>query len=191
METAQSIEPRLDRGESFANALGQCRPRLLRVALLLVGSRADAEDLTQRALLRGWESRHRFRGGSELYTWLYRILVNGWKDLWKSRGRAEGWLAEHGRAVAIVQETSPGIEDDLRQREQDELVRRSLGRLDAASREILVLRHYEELSYEQLAATLACPVGTVRSRLSTARSRLRAELAAAGVEGRESHDGLR
>jgi RNA polymerase sigma-70 factor (ECF subfamily) len=119
-------------------------------------------------------ARPRFRGDSGLYTWLYRILVNLCKDHYKSRSRQGRWLEPAGMEAAPEPAApTPTSEQVLEARQRDEAVRRALGSLEPRLREILVLRHYEEMSYEQIAATLGCPVGTVRSRLATARERLR------------------
>ena len=85
------------RDASFEEVLVSCRPRLFRVALLMLGGREEAEDATQRVLLKAIEGRSRFRGQSEVYTWLYRILVNLCKDVYKARSRASRWLADIGR----------------------------------------------------------------------------------------------
>lgn len=159
----------------FEAALVRCRTRLFRVAVLMVGSGADAEDVTQKTLLKAWQSRSRFDGRSNVYTWLYRILVNVCKDGFKSRARAERWL-ERRAPESEPRADLPSAETLLEQRERDTRLRRALGQLAPRWREVLVLRHFEELSYEEIAAMLDCPVGTVRSRLSTARARLRAEL---------------
>ena len=60
----------------FEERVIACRPRLLRVAYVMLGNREDAEDVTQRAMFKAIQSQHLFRGDSGLYTWLYRILVN-------------------------------------------------------------------------------------------------------------------
>lgn len=167
-------------GESgFDQALVHSRTRLFRAALLFLGSREDAEDATQKTLVRALESRHRFRGDAEVYTWLYRILLNLVKDLWKHRARSRSWLVAPGEeALRAVREDRPNAEQVLGASQRDQAVRRSLGSLDPGAREIIVLRHYQEMSYEDIASVLAIPVGTVRSRLSAARERLRERLAA-------------
>ena len=162
-------------GKAFEEALVESRPRLFRVALLMVGSRDDAEDLTQRALLRGLMAKGRFRGASSVYTWLYRILINLSKDLYKSRSRADRWLLRDGSDVDAAQE-GPSTQEHLERCEADGEVRSALAALEPPMREILVLRHYEEMSYEQMAEVLSIPLGTVRSRLSAARTRLRRAL---------------
>ena len=78
--------------------------------------------------------------------------------------------------------SGPSSEEVLATRERDQRLRRALAGLEPRLRQILVLRHYEEMSYEEIAAVLGCPVGTVRSRLSAGRERLREAYEAGGGE---------
>jgi RNA polymerase sigma-70 factor (ECF subfamily) len=160
---------------SFENRVLEHRGRLLKVAYLMLGHREDAEDATQRALLKALGARGRFRGDSQLYTWLYRILVNQCKDRYKSRGRAQRTFVEMPpEAEAMAASSAPSAQELLEEAEQSQLVRRAIAQLPPRLREILVLRHYEELPYDEIARVLGCPVGTVRSRLSKAREEVRA-----------------
>ena len=103
-------------------ALVASRNRLFRGAMFLLGSRDDAEDLTQRALLKAWQSRGGFRGNSEPYTWLYRILLNLCKDHFKARARADRWLEEFTPVAREAAVERPATERLLRE-ERDEQVR--------------------------------------------------------------------
>ena len=130
------------------------------------------------ALFKAIQAHSRFRGDSGLYTWLYRILVNQCKDRQKAKIRASKHfvpMADH------VEQTAPssalGADRQLERKEQSTLVREAIAQLPPKFREILVLRHFEELAYDEIADVLGCPIGTVRSRLSKARDRLRELLA--------------
>jgi len=166
----------------FEETLVSARSRLFRVALLVTGSSADAEDLTQKALLKAWQARRRFRGGSSLYTWLYRILMNLNKDGHRARIRGERWLEEFERERRRQAKTSDP-EGLVVRAQSDRRLHGALAGLEPRLREILVLRHFEELSYDEIASVVDCPIGTVRSRPSTARARLRAAMTGAGEGG--------
>lgn len=162
-----------DAGSFEEQVLGH-RDRLLRVAYLMLGNREDAEDATQRSLLKALQSQSSFRGDAGLYTWLYRILVNQCKDRHKARSRAfKYFVAMPEDFESQIASGRPGPQETLESRELEKQVREALARLPEKFRAILVLRHFEEMSYEQIAEILDCPIGTVRSRLSKARDRLR------------------
>jgi RNA polymerase sigma-70 factor (ECF subfamily) len=158
----------------FEQQVEEHRGRLLKVAYLMLGNREDAEDATQRAILKALTARHRFRGESGLYTWLYRILLNHCKDRFKARSRAQKtFVPMPVDAEVLIASKGPSAQERMEQRETVELVRRAVAKLPAPLREILILRHFEEMPYEEIAETLECPVGTVRSRLSKAREKFR------------------
>ena len=93
----------------FEERVIACRPRLLRVAYVMLGNREDAEDVTQRAMFKAIQSQHLFRGDSGLYTWLYRILVNQSKDRRKARSRAQRHFTEMSDALSATVASSARI----------------------------------------------------------------------------------
>jgi RNA polymerase sigma-70 factor, ECF subfamily len=150
-------------------------PRLRRYARVLTGDATRADDLVQDALARAWEKRRLWRVGSDLRAWLFTIMHNVHVNQ----------LAAVRREAANV--SIEGLDDDsgwqpsVRGGETQRLelaeVLRAMARLPADQREVLLLAAVEELRYEEIAAVLAVPVGTVMSRLSRARGRLRALMA--------------
>jgi len=170
---------------AFEERIGELRSRLLRVAYLILGQREDAEDATQRTMLRAIEAQGSFRGEAGLYTWLYRILVNQCKDRKKARSRASRHVVEMPASVEYTMAAdAPSAEEVMVRAQNEALVRAAIDMLPAKLREILVLRHYEDLSYEEIAAILNCPIGTVRSRLAKSRDRLRQILEEQRAEAR-------
>lgn len=158
----------------FEQQVQEQRGRLLKVAYLMLGNREDAEDATQRAILKALSARDRFRGESGMYTWLYRILLNHCKDRFKARSRAQKTFVPMPiDAEVLIASKGPSVQETLERSETVEIVRRAVAKMPARLREILVLRHFEELAYEEIAQALDCPVGTVRSRLSKAREKFR------------------
>ncbi|HWB12391.1 MAG TPA: sigma-70 family RNA polymerase sigma factor [Pirellulales bacterium] len=138
-------------------------PRIRRAALVLSNGNAwDADDLAQETMLhaaRGW---HTFAGASQLHTWLYSILLNQHRKRLRSSGR---WW----RLWIEWFERRPPAEDSPQKQVEADEWRRSLwaavAELPEPQKQAVVLRYAEELTYEQIAEVLNCPLGTVKSRL--------------------------
>jgi len=148
-----------------AKRLVELIPRLRRYARALVGERASADDLVQDTLERAWAKLHLYRRGTDLRAWLFTVMHN-----------------VHVNRVRATRPVDP-LDDDMPELAQREtqpdalLVRdldRAIARLPADQRAVLLLVTLEEMSYEEVARTLGIPIGTVMSRLSRAREKLRA-----------------
>lgn len=151
-------------------------PRLRRYARVLTGDATRADDLVQETLARGWEKRRLWAAGTDLRAWLFTIMHN---------------VFINQRAVAMREAQNVSLDGDgeggaawqvpvrAPQQAHVELVEvlRELSRLPVEQREVLVLAAVEELRYEEIAAVLSIPVGTVMSRLSRARAKLRRAMA--------------
>lgn len=135
----------------------------------------DADDITQEALLKAFRAFHSFDGRAALSTWLYTVARSACIDWHRSRlGRA----AQQEKPLLDVQPASEPAQDQSCAEKQDrERLWAAIARLEDHSRVPLVLFEIEGLSYEEIAAVEAIPVGTVRSRLSRARQQLRELLA--------------
>jgi RNA polymerase sigma-70 factor, ECF subfamily len=147
-------------------------PRLRRYARVLCGDVARADDLVQDALARAWEKRTLWRAGSDLRAWLFTVMHNVHvNQLATSRREAANVSLdaedEHGAAWQVPARGNPFDRIELL-----ELVAH-MSRLPVEQREVLLLAAVEELPYEDIAATLRIPIGTVMSRLSRAREKLR------------------
>ncbi|WP_437296329.1 RNA polymerase sigma factor [Sorangium sp. So ce426] len=153
---------------SFLDRLLAELPCLLRAARRLTRSEQDAEDLAQATILRAIERHADLRDEDRMRAWLLRIersvLLNATRG---ARQRLE--VIEGGRGAESVPEPQGNLEAELLERGFADEVERALARLPPEWREALLLREVEELSYEEIADLQACPVGTVRSRLSRAR----------------------
>jgi RNA polymerase sigma-70 factor (ECF subfamily) len=149
-------------------------------ALVLTRNRSEAEDLVQETYVRAIRAMGRLRPESNVKSWLFTILRNIWFNQLRQR-RTAPQIVEmdlEGINVGIGSKTS----DDpyalyVSTLERDQ-VREAIQQLPVESREIILLREYEELSYQEIAAILDCPTGTVMSRLARARAKLRALLSA-------------
>jgi RNA polymerase sigma-70 factor, ECF subfamily len=152
-------------------------------ALVLSRNQAEGQDLVQETCLRALRAMERLRPDSNVKSWLFTILRNIWLNQLRQRKTVPALVDldsdVHGanRAVDPSKDPHAAFVSDL-EREQ---VRHAIEQLSLEFREIILLREYEELSYEEIAAMLQCPVGTVMSRLARARSKLRDLLAASAA----------
>ncbi len=151
-------------------------PHLRRYARALLGDRTLAEDLVQDSLERAWSRFHLWREGSNLRTWLFTIMHNLHANLARNASRRP--------------QTSPFDEDfsvPVRADQEDRLevaaLDDALARLPMEQRQVVLLVGLEEMSYQEAAAALGIPVGTVMSRLHRGRERLRDMLIGAGTAG--------
>jgi len=133
-----------------------------RVALRMLGSRADAQDVTQDTFIRAWRSLARFRGDSAVTTWLYRIVTRRCLDVIAARRTTEH-LDEDRQWSA----TDPS--ESAEQRERLQAVTRAIATLPAEQRAALVLREFESLSYQEVADVLGTTVPAVKGRIHRAR----------------------
>ena len=158
------------------NAFGELVRRhyqsVVRVVYSMCGDTALAEDATQEAFIRAWINLPSFQPTAPLRNWLFRIAINAALDV--LRKKPEESLEENQVAMITDQAVSP--ETALIEKERVALVRQAMKNLPEASRSVLVLREYGELSYQEIAKVLEIPVGTVMSRLNYARTRLRETL---------------
>jgi RNA polymerase sigma-70 factor (ECF subfamily) len=147
-------------------------PRLRRYARVLTGNPTLADDLVQDTLARAWDKRRLWRAGTDLRAWLFTIMHNVYVNQ-RARARREAGNVsldsegEYGAAWQVAEYGNQFERVQLR-----ELVQQ-MSHLPAEQREVLLLAAVEELRYEEIAAALAIPIGTVMSRLSRARNKLR------------------
>jgi RNA polymerase sigma factor (sigma-70 family) len=141
-----------------------CIPRLRRYARALVGQRADADDLVQDTMERGWSRLATWRRGSDMRAWLFGIMHNLYVDQARKKHVPTEELTEY-----VPEPTMPAHSNRLEVRDLEAALRL----LPAEQREILLLIALEEMTYEEVASTLGIPLGTVMSRLSRGRERLR------------------
>ena len=141
---------------------------VMNVVYRFCGDPQLAEDAAQEAFIRAWVNLPSFEPRSSLRNWLYRIAVNAALDV--LRRKPEGSVEEE---ASMVTDQAPGPEETLLRKEQAEMLQQAMRALPEASRSVLVLREYGELSYQEIAGVLDIPIGTVMSRLNYARNRLR------------------
>lgn len=147
-------------------------PRLRRYARVLTGDTARADDLVQETLARGWEKRRLWAAGTDLRAWLFTIMHNVFVNQRALAQRDAQNVSLDGDGDGGAAWQVPVRAPQQAHVELQEVLR-ELARLPAEQREVLVLAAVEEMRYEEIAGILSIPVGTVMSRLSRARAKLR------------------
>jgi RNA polymerase sigma-70 factor (ECF subfamily) len=165
--------------EAYGHLVRRYMQRAYYAALFLLGNEEDARDLSQDAFARAYRNLSRFDCTRPFYPWFYRILRNLCINRLRSRSRRGISLpidTEPGEpGVDLV---DPGYDPSVLAEQSETLERfwREVSRLRPKLREIIILRHVEDLSYREIAETLEIPIGTVMSRLNAARKQLRDSL---------------
>jgi len=145
---------------------------LFRAASRLLGEDEEARDVTQTAFLKAYQALGTYDRRRRFFSWIYRILLNECLNTLRARRPTQA-IDESLRAGAVA--------DPVEQRDTRLQVRKALLQLAEGQRDVVILRYFSELRYEQIAAALGIPEKTVKSRLFSARQRLCELLAAAKV----------
>jgi RNA polymerase sigma-70 factor (ECF subfamily) len=165
--------------EAFGCLVLRYQDRLLHTLTCVLGSREDAQDVAQEALVRAFRKLDTFRGDSAFYSWLFRIALNA-AVTYQRRNRQPHASLEAGRESSGSEPRDPRADaqpsHSLETEERQRLVRAALARLPEEYRTALVLKEMEGLKYEEIAELVGCPIGTVRSRIHRAREELREKL---------------
>lgn len=146
-------------------------------AFRILNNQDEAHEACQEAAMRAWTHRARYDKSKPFYPWFYRILKNYCLDQLRQRGR---FLPEESAPMstqASAFSSAPNsAESQLMEQEQDQALLQAIATLPDDLREMIELRHFQDLSYEEIAEVLDCPTGTVMSRLYRARKTLRKQL---------------
>jgi RNA polymerase sigma factor (sigma-70 family) len=172
---------------SFEQVVQDHQEMVFRTLLRLTGSREHLDDLAQDVFLRLYRALPSFRGDALITTYLYRIAVNVAQDEWKRRRKDRDTHVSLSDDVAGWEDRlahpNRNAEEQLEEREFQQSVEEQLQCLSQIERNILVLYHQEERSYEQIAAALGMPIGTVRTHLHRGRKKLRE-----GIQQRQTQE---
>lgn len=156
--------------------------KVVKLVMRYVRSPAEAEDIAQEAFIKAYRALPQFRGDSAFYTWMYRIAINTAKNFIASRDRSplvydldqserQQTYEAQGRMRDSATPEALAMTDEIRN-----TVNAAIEDLPTDLRTAIVLRELEGLSYEEIAASMDCPVGTVRSRIFRAREAIDARL---------------
>ncbi|KAB0614665.1 RNA polymerase sigma factor [Castellaniella defragrans] len=164
----------------FRDLVQEHSSRLQRFIVRHIGSISEAEDIAQQAFTEAARSYRTFRGESQLSTWLYGIALNLIRNhLSRAPERRYDFVGDSGLDDLAAESVTP--EEAAEQAQSMRLLQESLDELPESMRSILLLVGLDNLSYEEAAALLSVPIGTVRSRLSRARGALRDRLERKGL----------
>jgi len=164
--------------EALAPLMGRHYRRLYRIALSYLRQPDDALDVVQEAFVKAYQWAPRWDGSAEAGPWLSRITVNLSIDRWRrNRRRAQTFapLAD-GDHAATLADLGPAPDRRVEGREAGERLATALRGLPERQRAVVVLRHYQDLSLEEIAVTLGMSLGTVKSSLHRALRRMREAL---------------
>jgi len=141
------------------------------LALGMVGNSDEAYDISQEAFIRVFRSAGKFDPKRKFFPWFYAIIANLCRDILKRREKIESKIIDFdNNEFLLIDESNP--ESGMIQKEQAARIKEALLSLDFEDREIIMLKHFRELSYDEIAKLLRIPKGTVMSRLYYARKRL-------------------
>jgi RNA polymerase sigma-70 factor (ECF subfamily) len=171
---------------AFGRLVVKYQDRVFNTCWRMCGDRTEAEDLTQEAFVRAFQSIGGFWGRAKFSTWVFRIAVNlVISARRKKKGKATYSLDEGNdrgdrdvpsSPMVRLASDDPTPERQAMEREQEQIVLEALAAMDEESRSVVVLRDLESFGYEEIAEILGIPAGTVKSRLHRARLALRETL---------------
>ncbi len=175
---------RVQRGDkqAFDLLVIKYQRKIMRLLSRMIRDQSEIEDVAQEAFIKAYRALPQFRGDSAFYTWLYRIAIN----------TARNWLASNKRRPStpsafenedgetfdetdnLTDNTTP--ESELASRQIAETVNKAIEDLPEELRTAIVLREIEGMTYEDIAQSMNCPIGTVRSRIFRAREAIAVRL---------------
>ncbi len=172
----QLLVERAQRGDrrAFDLLVLKYQQKILKLVMRYVRDQSDALDVSQEAFVKAYRALPAFRGESAFYTWLYRIAINTAKNHLVALQRKPVEYALDAQDPDTAERNSQLREEEdpeglAMQEELRQTVERALAELPEELRTAIMLREIEGLSYEEIAAAMDCPVGTVRSRIFRAR----------------------
>jgi len=185
MHSDEQLVERFVAGEtdSFPILVERYEARVYSIVYGIMGSRDEAEDLSQEVFIKVYENLGHFKGKSKFYTWIYRITVNVCLSAQRkksqsnriiSMSRLSGVSANPGEVELADETFSP--QKVFKDRELASKIQLAINSLPGILRITFILREFEDLSYRELARIFRCSMGTVKSRLSRARESLRQTL---------------
>lgn len=183
-EADQILVEQAQRGDkrAFELLVAKYQRKIFRLLSRLIRDSAEIEDVAQEAFIKAYRALPNFRGESAFYTWLYRIAINTAKNYLVAQGRRAPTTTETEIDEAENFDEGDQLRDVntpdsmLLSKQVGEAVNRAIEKLPEDLRTAIVLRELEGLSYEEIAETMNCPIGTVRSRIFRAREAIAEEL---------------
>ncbi|OVZ63020.1 RNA polymerase sigma factor RpoE [Pigmentiphaga sp. NML080357] len=175
---------RVQRGDkkAFELLMLKYQRKILRLLSRFIRDPSEVEDVAQEAFIKAYRALPQFRGESAFYTWLYRIAINTAKNHLVASGRRPSSPSEYENEDGETFDETDNLSDIntpesmMATREIAETVNLAIEALPEELRTAIVLREIEGMSYEDIAQSMGCPIGTVRSRIFRAREAIAARL---------------
>jgi len=168
--------------DAYGELVGRHQDRIYNAACYLLDDREEARDITQDVFVRAYEKLEGFRGDAKFGTWLYSIMLNMVRNVWRKRSRRSTMVrldkerSDEEKGKPDPPSPRDGPFEALDHKERAQRVREGIEQLEDSRKEIIVLRDIEGLSYEEISDIMELPMGTVKSRLHRARRRLKEKL---------------
>jgi RNA polymerase sigma-70 factor (ECF subfamily) len=179
----QLLVERVQKGEkhAFDLLIQKYQHRIVSLVSRYVSDSAEAQDVAQEAFIKAYRAIGRFRGDSAFYTWLYRIAINTAKNWIVAKNRRPpasdidaADAEQYGMSPRLTETSTP--ENEMMREEIERTVYDTIAGLPEDLRTAIMLREMDGMSYEEIAVTMECPIGTVRSRIFRAREAIDAKL---------------
>lgn len=172
VELAKAQEP-----EAFGEIVRRSERKIFLLCCGLLGREEDARDAAQETFVSAYRNLKNFRGEAKLSSWLHRIAVNQCiSKQRRAKVRGETPLESEDESTAFFAPASESPARQAEQSERHEKVRRALGALSPELKQVVVMKEFEEMTFQEIAETLELPVSTVKSRLYTALKQLKMRL---------------
>jgi RNA polymerase sigma-70 factor (ECF subfamily) len=168
--------------QAFEDLIKRYQDRVFTLCRQLTGNHADAQDLSQEVFVKAYLNLSSFRFEADFGTWLHRIAVNQWLNFKRKKGvfasvsLDEPIQTGDGEMMREVASDALTPEEACEKEETRRLVHQAMQKISPEHKMVLVLREFNELSYEDLSSVLDCSLGTVKSRLNRARQALKEEI---------------
>jgi len=182
-EVDQELVERVQSGDkaAFDLLVGKYQHKIISLISRYVSDHAEAMDVAQEAFIKAYRAIGRFRGDSAFYTWLYRIAINTAKNHLVAQSRrppqsdVDAQDAEQYQVDSRLKEQDSPEHDALKG-EIEQTIHAAIADLPEDLRVAITLREFDGMSYEDIARSMECPIGTVRSRIFRAREAIDARL---------------
>jgi RNA polymerase sigma-70 factor (ECF subfamily) len=181
--------------EAFESLARRYEKKLLNFLFRFVNSREQAEDLVQKTLLKVYRNRLKFKNRGKFSTWMYTIAANLARDYLRKHRKyqfvsLDEPVGENSNIIDFYREPDEKKVTSLEEKEMGQVVRMAIDHLPHPQRMAILLSHYEQMSYDDIARALNCSKGTVKSRIFRAKARLKELLTnyVLAKEGDTAHD---
>lgn len=168
--------------DSFEKLIRDHQQLAFNIAYRMLGNIEDAKDVSQDAFIKIFKSINSYKGDSSFSTWLYRIVTNTCIDELRKRNKRQilsydiPIATEEGEVERNLPDPGPTPEDIVDRKESQRKIRDAINNLNEQHKAVIVLRDIKGFSYDQISEILECPEGTIKSRISRARSALKSLL---------------